>query len=105
AGSGCGLCSQRNPRYPLPDRRTKQKTTSGISERRFFLLVAGRFVTDWVGRLLRYKPFLSIRAKKVFNTIVENAVEKYRCISVSGLARDVLAVCTAASAGTFWLRK
>jgi hypothetical protein len=25
AGSGCGLCSQRNPRYPLPDRRTKQK--------------------------------------------------------------------------------
>jgi hypothetical protein len=39
-------------------------------------------------------------ARKVFNTTVENSVEKRDGISVSDSARDGSAFCTGASAGT-----
>ena len=41
---------------------------------------------------------------KVFNTTVDNAVEKQDGIFVSDSARNVSAVCTGASAGTFVLQ-
>jgi hypothetical protein len=41
---------------------------------------------------------------KVFNTTVENAVEKHETILVSDSGRDGLALCTGASAGTFVLQ-
>jgi hypothetical protein len=50
------------------------------------------------------KIFIATHSKKVFNTPVQNAVEKYVCIFVSDSARVALAVCTAASAGTFGVR-
>ena len=40
-------------------------------------------------------------ASKVFNTTVENSVEKHSSIFVSDSARDGSAFCTGASAGTF----
>jgi hypothetical protein len=39
--------------------------------------------------------------KKVFNTTVDNTVEKPDRIAVSGSARDGSAFCTGAGAGTF----
>jgi hypothetical protein len=43
----------------------------------------------------------SLQKKKVFNTTVENSVEKQKSIFVSGSASDSSALCTAARAGTF----
>jgi hypothetical protein len=44
------------------------------------------------------------RANKVFNTRVENSVEKHDSIFVSDSARDGSAFCTASGAGTFVVR-
>src|SRR5579863_4327851 len=44
------------------------------------------------------------RAEQVFNTIVENSVEKHESIFVSDSARDGSALCTGVSAGTFVLQ-
>jgi hypothetical protein len=44
------------------------------------------------------------RVAKVFNTTVDNAVEKRGSILVSDAARDGSAFCTGASAGTFVLQ-
>ncbi|MGC2542972.1 MAG: hypothetical protein WA372_17355, partial [Candidatus Sulfotelmatobacter sp.] len=52
------------------------------------------------GRLLFFQS--EVR-QKVFNTTVENTVEKRRCIFVSDSASDGSAFCTGASAGTFGL--
>jgi hypothetical protein len=43
--------------------------------------------------------------KKVFNTTVDNSVEKPDRIAVSDSARDSSALCTGAGAGTFVVRK
>jgi hypothetical protein len=43
-------------------------------------------------------------AEEVFNTTVENSVEKHQSIFVSDSARDGSALCTGASAGTFVLQ-
>jgi hypothetical protein len=45
--------------------------------------------------------FLHCAGEEVFNTIVENSVEKRESIFVSDSARDGSAFCTGASAGTF----
>jgi hypothetical protein len=42
-----------------------------------------------------------LAVEKVFNTIVENSVEKRGSIFVSDSARDGSALCTAVRAGTF----
>jgi hypothetical protein len=44
------------------------------------------------------------REQKVFNTTVENSVEKHRSIFVSDSAENGSAFCTAARAGTFVLQ-
>src|ERR1700726_2601245 len=44
------------------------------------------------------------RGEKVFNTTVENSVEKHECIFVSDATRDGSAFCTGASAGTLVLQ-
>jgi hypothetical protein len=41
-----------------------------------------------------------LNAKKVFNTTVDNAVDKYGCIRLNGLLTGDSAFCTEASAGT-----
>jgi hypothetical protein len=43
-------------------------------------------------------------AEEVFNTTVENAVEKHESIFVSDSAKDGSAFCTGASAGTLVLQ-
>jgi hypothetical protein len=43
--------------------------------------------------------------KKVFNTTVDNSVEKPDRIAVSDSARDSSALCTGAGAGTFVVRR
>jgi hypothetical protein len=47
--------------------------------------------------------FVGRRVLEVFNTVVDNAVEKHGSILVSDATRDGSALCTGASAGTFVL--
>jgi hypothetical protein len=48
--------------------------------------------------------FRFARTKKVFNTTVDNTVEKGDCIFVSDSGREGSTLCTGAGAGTFVLQ-
>jgi hypothetical protein len=57
---------------------------------------------QWAAFLLgRFIGIVGNRRAEVFNTFVENLVEKQRSIFVSDSPRDVLTLCTASRAGTF----